>query len=104
MFVEPDVDTIKVAAAASLGLLADFGAIGALVCPAFGFDGGRNAFSTALLEVQQRLPLQSVARASIMALLTPDNLTHTSNRMLRDCVIADCFMYVVIYSFSKNLR
>jgi hypothetical protein len=32
--------------------------------------------------------------ASIMALLTPDNLTPASSRMLRDTVIADCFMYV----------
>lgn len=30
--------------------------------------------------------------ASIMALLTPDNLQHASSRMLRDTVIADCFM------------
>lgn len=32
--------------------------------------------------------------ASIMQFLTPDNLKHSSSRMLRDCVIADCFMLV----------
>lgn len=30
--------------------------------------------------------------ASIMAFMTPDNVPHSSSRMLRDCVIADCFM------------
>lgn len=30
--------------------------------------------------------------ASIMALLTPETLTPASSRMLRDTVIADCFM------------
>lgn len=30
--------------------------------------------------------------ASIMAFLTPNNLTPASSRMLRDTVIADCFM------------
>lgn len=30
--------------------------------------------------------------SSILALLTPDSSRHASSRMLRDCVIADCFM------------
>lgn len=36
--------------------------------------------------------------SSILAFLAPDSARHASSRMLRDCVIADCFIYHILGS------
>ncbi|CAH0050242.1 unnamed protein product [Clonostachys solani] len=55
-----------------------------------------------LIDVEKKDPSSWKAHlegaASIMALLTPDNMKSSSSRTLRDCVIADCFIYHIFGS------